>query len=117
MSRAVKGHPSVYLPIIHFSLLAFSKPVAQYIQDKGFELFAQNDYSFVKSIYDILNMLFKYKPPFSIDQFFSPGMPERKIAFVMDIMSLIKSKNAVLNKRSSSLKPKSVTFKEEEEEG
>jgi hypothetical protein len=42
-------------------------------------------------------------------------MPERKIAFVMDVMSLIKSKNAVLNKRSSSLKPKSVTFKEEEE--
>jgi hypothetical protein len=32
-----------------------------------------------------------------------------------DIISLIKSKHAVLNKRSSSLKPKSVTFKEENE--
>jgi hypothetical protein len=42
-------------------------------------------------------------------------MPERKITFVLDIISLVKSKNAVLNKRSSSLKPKSVTFKEEEE--
>lgn len=65
--RTFKGHPSVFLPIIHFSLLVYSKPVAQYINDKGFELFAQNDYSFVASIYEILNMLFKYKSPFSID--------------------------------------------------
>lgn len=65
--RAAKGHPSVYLPIIHFTLLIFSKPVSQYINDKGFELFAQNDYAFMSNVYEILNMLFKYKPPFSID--------------------------------------------------
>jgi hypothetical protein len=43
-------------------------------------------------------------------------MPDRKTSFVLDVISLIKSKHAVLNKRSSSLKPKSVTFKEEESE-
>ena len=42
-------------------------------------------------------------------------MPDRKTSFVLDVISLIKSKHAVLNKRSSSQKPKSVTFKEEEE--
>ena len=42
-------------------------------------------------------------------------MPERKLAFVLEVISLVKSKHAVLNKRSSSLKPKSVTFKDEEE--
>lgn len=65
--RAFKGHPSVLLPIIHFTILMYSKPVAQYINDKGFELFAQNDYSFVTSVFEILSMLFKYKPFFSID--------------------------------------------------
>ena len=113
--RAMKGHPSVFLPIIHFSLLIFSKPVSQFINDQGFELFAQNDYTFVSSVYQIMNLLFKYKPPFLIDQFFAVGLAERKVAFVLDLLSLIKSKHAVLNKRSSSLKPKSVTFKEEEE--
>lgn len=60
-------------------------------------------------------MLFKYKPPFSIDQFFALGMPERKFTFVLDCISLVKTKHSILNKRSSSVKPKSVTFKEEEE--
>ena len=60
-------------------------------------------------------MLFKYKPSFSIEQFFSSGTMERKITFSLDLISLIKSKHTVLNKRSSSLKPKSVTFRDEEE--
>ena len=67
----------------------------------------------MSSAYEILGLLFKYKPPFSIEQFFSLGLTERKVAFVLDILSLIKSKHAVLNKRSTSLKPKSVTFKDE----
>ena len=62
-------------------------------------------------------MLFKYKPPFQLDQFFSVGQADRKVSFILDLLSLIKSKHAVLNKRSSSLKPKSVTFKESEEGG
>ena len=66
----------------------------------------------MSSVYQILNLLFKYKPPFHLDQFFSVGFTERKINFILDLLSLIKSKHAVLNKRSSSAKPKSVTFKE-----
>jgi len=69
----------------------------------------------VSSAYEILGLLFKYRPPFSIDQFFSLGLTDRKLAFVLDVISLIKSKHAVLNKRSSSLKPKSVTFKDDGE--
>lgn len=65
--RATKGHPSFYLPIIHFSLLLFSKPVAEFISEQGFDLFSQNDYTFINSVYEILNLLFKYKPPFQID--------------------------------------------------
>ena len=115
IEKALKGHPSVFLPIIHFSLLIYSKPVAEFINDQGFDLFAQNDYTFVSCTYEILNMLFKYKPSFTIEQFFTSGTTERKIAFALDVISLIKSKHTVLNKRSSSLKPKSVTFRDEEE--
>ncbi len=35
------------------------------------------------------------------------------MAHLLDVISLIKSKHTILNKRSSSLKPRSVTFKEE----
>mmetsp|Transcript_43424 Transcript_43424/g.41876 ORF Transcript_43424/g.41876 Transcript_43424/m.41876 type:complete len:82 (-) Transcript_43424:1537-1782(-) len=69
--KAIKGHPSVYLPIIHFSLLVFSPPVAEYITNKGFDMFAKTDYSFMGSVFEILAMLFKYKAPFTLDQFFS----------------------------------------------
>ncbi len=116
LEKALKGHSSVFLPIIHFSLLIYSKPVAQFINDQGFELFGQNDYQFINSGYEILNLLFKYKPSFNIDQFFATGMAERKITFALDLLGLIKSKHTVLNKRSSSLKPKSVTFRDEEEQ-
>lgn len=37
--RALKGHPSFFLPIIHFSLLLYSKPVANYINEQGFDLY------------------------------------------------------------------------------
>ena len=40
VDKALKGHPSVFLPIIHFALLIYSKPVADYIATQGFELFA-----------------------------------------------------------------------------
>ena len=60
-------------------------------------------------------MLFKYKPTFTVDQFFGAGLADRKTALLLDVISLIKQKHSVLNKRSSSLKPKSVTFKEEDE--
>jgi len=65
--RALKGHSSIYLPVIHFSLLVYSKPLAAYIKEKGFDLFAQNDYAFLMSIFEVLSVLFKYQPPFSID--------------------------------------------------
>ncbi|CDW73312.1 centrosomal protein of 44 kda-like [Stylonychia lemnae] len=113
--KVFKGHPSVFLPIINFFLVTFSKPVAQYIYEKGYEFSTQNDFHFLTSIYEILNQLFTYKPPFTIDQFFAYGNCERKLQFILEIISLVKSKNAILNKRSSSQKPKSVTFKEEEE--
>jgi len=42
-------------------------------------------------------------------------MADLKISFILDVIAIVKAKHSVLNKRSSSQKPKSVTFKEEEE--
>ncbi len=76
--------------------------MAQYVNDRGFDLFAKNDYTFVNSIYDILHLLFKYTPPVSVDSFFAAGQADRKLLFILDVLSLIKQKHAVLNKRSNS---------------
>ncbi len=115
VDKALKGHPSVFLPVIHFSLLIYSKPVSDFIADQGFDLFAQNDFTFVSCTYEILNMLFKYRPSFTLEQFFANGLADKKIAFSLDLISLIKSKHTVLNKRSNSLKPRAVTFQDDED--
>jgi len=49
-----------------------------------------------------------------VRDFFELGQAEEKIRVVLDILALVKTKHAVLNKRSNSAKPKSVTFKDEE---
>lgn len=56
------GIPVVYLPIYHFSLLMYSTEVANYITEKGFELYAKNDMRFMESLYKLFVSHFNYKP-------------------------------------------------------
>ena len=100
----------MFLPIIHHSLLGFSKHVAKFVSDNGFDLFAKNDYRFMEGVYKLLASHFNYRPCVSINQFFSSGFAERKLLFCADVISLCREKHKELAKRSSSVKPKSVTF-------
>ena len=42
--RLLSGQSTVYLPILHFSLLVYSKLVTKFIEDKGYVLYAKNDF-------------------------------------------------------------------------
>ena len=54
MQELREGKPTVFLPLVHFILLDYSKNVAQYIVDNGFDLYAKSDYRFIESVYKIL---------------------------------------------------------------
>ena len=82
------GTASVYLPAIHFILLIYSPAVANFIKEaEPNNLMAQNDYAFMKNVYNVLGKLFDLTPPFKIEEFFSPNAAvERKISFILQLI-------------------------------
>lgn len=55
---------------MHHALLVYSTAVANYITEKGFELYAKSDYRFMESAYKLFVNHFNYKPALTKDQFF-----------------------------------------------
>ena len=81
-------------------MLAFSTPVADFVRDNKFDLYAKSDYRFVESVYKLLVDAFNYRPSISVHQFFSEGFAEHKICLAKDIAALCKSKHQELSKSS-----------------
>ena len=50
------------LPLIHFSLLGFSKHVHDSLAAKGYDLFAKTDMRFLEVVYKLLREEFGYQP-------------------------------------------------------
>ena len=93
--RAMAGNASVYLPVVHFTLLIYSQPVADFIKESGFDLEAKNDYSFMKNVLNMLTSLFEFAPPFKIEEFFAPGTAiDRKVSFIITLIQMVKAKDA-----------------------
>jgi hypothetical protein len=105
----------VYLPAINFILLLYSRSVAEYIAEQGFKLTAHSDYDFMKNVFNMLQALFSFTPPFKFDEFFAPGHAvNRKITFVITLINLIKQKQASIQTRRANSKTKQVTFRQED---
>ena len=79
------GNASVYLPAIHFLLLIYSEPVADFIRENGYtNLVAQNDYAFMKNVFGVLSRIFDLTPSFKIEEFFAPNTAvDRKLTFML----------------------------------
>lgn len=92
----------MYLPAIHFILLIYSQNVAEYIQEKGKNnLVAQNDYAFMKNVFSVLSKVFDLQPPFKIEEFFAPNTAvDRKVTFMLQLITTIKSRDQKLAKRA-----------------
>lgn len=97
------------LPIVHYSLLSFSKLVAEFIYNQNFDMYTKNDYSFVELTYKLLRQKFAYRPILTIGQFLSPGFAERKILFCLDLIRIVKDKHLELLrfKKGEDRRPKS----------
>jgi len=100
--RLGTGAPAVFLPIIHHCLLVFSKPVARFIEQRGYQLSGRNDYSFLETALSILERDFNYKANFKLNEFFGPASASLKVSFAIDLASLVRSKHVSLTKRCTS---------------
>ena len=98
LASFAEGLPPVFLPLIHYSLLEYSAPVAHFINESGFDLLAKNDLRFIESVYKLLLTSFSYKPSITVQQFFLTGFAERKILLCCDICQTMKLKHAQLVK-------------------
>lgn len=56
-----------------------------------------------------------YKPAITLDQFFDLNKSEEKLQFTLDLINLIRAKHQQLRpQRSSSARPKTVKFKDDD---
>ena len=88
-----EGVPLAFLPLVHHSLLGFSTPVADFVREKKFDLYAKSDFRFIESVYKLLVDAFNYKPAIKVQQFFSEGFAEHKIILCKDIANLMHKKH------------------------
>lgn len=94
--QAKQGHPSVYLPVFHYLLLIYSKYVSRYIEEKGFVMKQQNDYTFMNNAFTFLQTHFHYTSQISLQDYFRNEYGPQKMKMVIDLIHLIKKKHAVL---------------------
>eukprot|EP00191_Tetraselmis_sp_GSL018_P024280 CAMPEP_0177627252 /NCGR_PEP_ID=MMETSP0419_2-20121207/31102_1 /TAXON_ID=582737 /ORGANISM="Tetraselmis sp., Strain GSL018" /LENGTH=550 /DNA_ID=CAMNT_0019128389 /DNA_START=596 /DNA_END=2248 /DNA_ORIENTATION=- len=91
-----QGDPAAFLPILHYSLISFSKPLAREIVENNYELNGKTDLRFLESVWKLLRELVNYKPALSVNQFLSQGFAERKILTVCDIVALCRQRHSEL---------------------
>ena len=61
----MSGSTSFYIPIIHYSLLVYSKLVASFLEKNNHILFAKSDFQFMEEVLNILEKHAGYKSPIS----------------------------------------------------
>lgn len=88
--RLEKGYPPAFLPLIHYILLVWSKRFQKQVVDKIGLLERATDYQFMQIIYSQLIRSFSHKPPLTIEQFFADGFAEKKIDFIVELLSLFR---------------------------
>eukprot|EP00959_Pyramimonas_sp_CCMP1952_P422416 8848745-Pyramimonas_sp.AAC.1 len=93
VTGAREGNPAVLLPVLHYVILGFSKHVARFIADKGYELMAKADLRFVEGISKMLLNEFNYRAKLSPHQFLSQAYAERKLLFLHDVIQICKRKH------------------------
>ncbi|KAK3240527.1 hypothetical protein CYMTET_49635 [Cymbomonas tetramitiformis] len=103
---AREGDPTALLPLLHYVLLGFSKHVARFLADSGYELLAKADLRFVECVNKLLRMEFNYRPTLTPQQFLAPqSFAERKILFLHDVIEICKRKhNELVRERKNSMK-------------
>ena len=80
------GETTVFLPILHHTLLLYSQEIASEIMKKGYRLYSCTDQRFVESVFKLVRREFQQKPVLTVEQFLRKGFAEHKIIFLLNIM-------------------------------
>jgi hypothetical protein len=98
-----EGNPLFFLPILHYTVLSFSKYFAQYLLENDYELFSKSDKDFIAKLFLAMIHLFNFKPSLNPRQFFSSGYAEAKVIFCLEVLKIVKSEHNTLVKKYYSL--------------
>lgn len=101
-----RGLPTAYLPLLSHALFNFSRHLAQYLSDRGYNAAAKNDVRMMESVFKMLRSEFSYQPKLKVSQFFGAGFAESKIIFSCDVIRLCRSKHQALWKAHKSAQHK-----------
>jgi hypothetical protein len=108
LDALARGDPSGFLPLLHFTLLHYSRCVARWLTDLGHELYAKNDARFVETVYRLARQDLNYHHSLTCKQFLSAGFAERKVLFVIDLLQLCRNKHAELGRTREAQKAASA---------
>lgn len=87
------GLPAAILPLVHYTLLGYSRHVARYLNMNGYVLYAKSDLRFVECVIKLLRKEFEYRCPLTVAQIFARGFAEKKFLFVHDLIQMCKRKH------------------------
>ncbi|TMW65762.1 hypothetical protein Poli38472_008404 [Pythium oligandrum] len=94
--HSIAGEPSVadLLRVLHYVLLDYSRYVAAFILEKGYDLYGKTDARFMDHTFRLLREEFQYFPSLNTSHFLSTHYLERKIDLVTDIVDVVVKKHA-----------------------
>lgn len=96
--RLEDGDVADLLRVLHFVLLDSSRAVAQFLVDRGYDLYGKTDARFVESAFRLLRDEFRCFPSLSVPQFLSKQFVARRLAIVADAAAAVAQKRQELQR-------------------
>ena len=98
-SRVLAGDVRELLPMLHYSLLSYSRHIAKLLLENGYELYAKSDLRFMEEVLKLSRSVFNTRPELSAAQFLASGYAERKLQFTCKLIKLVLAKDQELQGR------------------
>ncbi|KAK1928651.1 Centrosomal protein [Phytophthora citrophthora] len=92
------GDVADLLRVLHFVLLDSSRDVAQFLVNRGYDLYGKTDARFVESCFRLLRDEFRCFPSLSVSQFLSKHFVARRLAIVADAATAVAQKRQELQR-------------------
>jgi len=108
--NALNGAPRTYFKILNYSLISYSRLVAEYLNENSFKVISNSEEDFIDMIYNALPKLFNYSPYQTIkkSQFFTMGYADEKALLCVEVIRLVKVKHYFLSKPNNRCVEKNI---------
>jgi len=115
--KALNGAPRTYFKILNYSLISYSRLVADYLKENSFKVISNSEEDFIDMIYNALPTLFNYTPYQTIkkSQFFTNGYADEKALFCVEVIRLVKVKHYFLSKHNNRIVEKNIKIENKNE--